>query len=584
VKIAITFGKGEGMRPEVMKAEYSRFRERVVQLFLDLHELARELGDQELTHISSGLLTNVNAPFLFVVVGEVKSGKSTFINALLGENLCAVAPDPCTDIIQKIVYSEEPFDRSVSDLVREIGRPAEVLRKIAIVDTPGTNSIIERHQEITERFIPESDLVLFVFSALNPYSKTAWDLFQLVHQRWHKKIIFILQQADRATEEEIEVNLDRVGEHARSLGVEQPRIYAVSAKRALEGREGSGIEEVWSSIQEQVTGGRHYLLKMQSLLGTASRVMERIGEDVQRLKEALDKDRSKAVEIEAALSRGRESSMREIDVLKARLLQSYIRIAEETIDEFESGLTVPSLIKSSFRGIFSRRNTFREWLEDLIRRFNESLSRKAEEVGRESSELIAEHIVRTTGGLLSELRESGKEQPWANVSSMARQRFKVIDEVMLRLGRLMRSDELSDRLRPHGLQKMGDQALLGGFITLVGAVIAGATHAAIFDVTGGIVTTIGAVLALNTIVFKRRSVIRRFREGLAEGRQTFEKELEVRLTEQVGLLFTELHNAFAPFFENIGQRGKDIERIVKRWQDLDGSLAGESETVMTLRG
>jgi hypothetical protein len=495
-----------------------------------------------------------------------------------------VAPDPCTDVIQKIVFSEEPFDRAVSDLVREIGRPGEVLREIAIVDTPGTNSIIERHQEITERYIPESDLVLFVFSAVNPYSKTAWDLFRLVHHRWHKKILFILQQADRASDEELEVNRARVEEHARSLGVEQPQIYAVSAKRALEGRHGSGIEEVWSSIQEKVTGGKHYLLKMQSLLGTAASVLERIGEDVRRLGEGLDKDRAKGVEIEAALSRGRESSMREIDVLKARLLQSYIRIAEETIDEFESGLTVPSLIKSSFKGIFSRRNTFREWLEDLIRRFNESLSRKADEVGRESSELIAEHIVRTTGNLLSDLRESGKEQPWASISSMARQRFKVIDEVMLRLGGLMRSDELSDRLRPRGLRKMGDQALLGGFITLVGAVIAGATHAAIFDVTGGIVTTIGAVLALNTIVFKRRSVIRRFREGLAEGRLSFEKELEARLTEQVGLLFSELKNAFSPFFENIDQRGEDLDRIGERVRFLSTALEREAETVRTLGG
>jgi GTP-binding protein EngB required for normal cell division len=575
--------KETGMRPEVMKAEYSQFRERILQLLLDLHELTRETGDQELSEIASGLLKNVNAPFLFVVVGEVKSGKSSFINALLGEELCAVAPDPCTDLIQKIVYSEEPFERSVSEMVREVGRPSEVLREIAIVDTPGTNSIIERHQELTERFIPESDLVLFVFSAVNPYSRTAWDLFRLVHQQWGKKIVFILQQADRASSEELETNFSRVEELARSLGVDQPRVFAVSARKAREGS-GGGMEKVWSFIQETVTGGRHYLLKMESLLSTASQVLGRVGEDVRRLEEGLDKDRSEAAKIEAALSRGRESSLREIDVLKARLLQGYIRVSEETMDEFEAGLSVPSLVRSSFRSVFSKRNLFREWLEELIRRFNEKLSRKADEAGRESSEIIAEHIVRTTGDLLSDLRESGKDRPWVNISSMARRRFKVVDEVMLRLARLMHSEELSDRLRPQGLRKIGDQALLGGFITLVGAVIAGTTHAIIFDVTGGIVTTIGAVLALNTIVFKRRSVIRRFREGLAEGRRTFEEELETRLIEQVGLLFDELQDAFEPFFENIGHRGKDLERLQERLGHLEGALARENAAVRTLGG
>jgi GTPase SAR1 family protein len=572
------------MKPEVMKAEFSQFRERILQLFLDLHDLGRAAGDEEMIEVASGLIRNVNAPFLFVVVGEVKSGKSSFINALLGEDLCAVAPDPCTDVIRKIVHAERPYEREVSELVREVGRPVEVLREIAIVDTPGTNSIIDKHQEITERFIPESDLVLFVFSAINPYSRTSWELFRFVHQRWRKKIVFVLQQADRASREELLVNRSRVEELARQNGMDDPRVFEVSAKRALEGAPDSGIGEVWTTIRETVTGGRHYLLKMESLLNTASSALEKIAADLGRLQEIVESDRSEAARIESSLDSGKESALREIDVLKARLLQAYIRVAEETVDEFESGLAVPSLIKNSLKGVFSRRNTLKDWLDDLIRRFNDTLSRKADQVGRETSEVIAERIAGTAGELLEVLRRGGQEQSRLNVASMARKRFNVVDEVMRRLSGMLQSDELGDRIRPRGLGKMGDQALLGGFITLVGAVIAGATHAAIFDVTGGIVTTAGALLALNTIVFKRRSAIRRFREGLAEGRMSFEKELEARLTDQVDLLFSELNEAFSPFFENIDQRGRELEKLRARADSMAVVLDGESAAIRRMLG
>lgn len=36
---------------------------------------------------------------------------------------------------------------------------------MSVVDTPGTNVILERQQRLTEEFVPRADLVLFVLSA-----------------------------------------------------------------------------------------------------------------------------------------------------------------------------------------------------------------------------------------------------------------------------------------------------------------------------------------------------------------------------------------------------------------------------------
>ena len=43
--------------------------------------------------------------------------------------------------------------------------PAALLRDLSVVDTPGTNVILERQQRLTEEFVPRADLVLFTMSA-----------------------------------------------------------------------------------------------------------------------------------------------------------------------------------------------------------------------------------------------------------------------------------------------------------------------------------------------------------------------------------------------------------------------------------
>ena len=46
--------------------------------------------------------------------------------------------------------------------------PAELLRDLNIVDTPGTNVILERQQRLTEEYVPRADMVLFTMSAGAP--------------------------------------------------------------------------------------------------------------------------------------------------------------------------------------------------------------------------------------------------------------------------------------------------------------------------------------------------------------------------------------------------------------------------------
>ena len=149
----------------VVDRELAQYQSSLDSLLNKLQVFATEINNQKLQLTIRNLQANINEPFLFVVVGEVKAGKSSFINALLQSDICKTAADPCTDVIQQIVYSDERFEQPVNQYLRKVGLPNEILKTLSVVDTPGTNTVVDNHQEITQEFIPNSDLIFFVFFA-----------------------------------------------------------------------------------------------------------------------------------------------------------------------------------------------------------------------------------------------------------------------------------------------------------------------------------------------------------------------------------------------------------------------------------
>src|SRR5688500_2943182 len=175
--------------------------------------------------------------FLLVVVGEYNSGKSTFINALRGDEVFAMGHLPTTRAISILRYGEAGPPESIGEHVQLYHYPLEVLRDLDIVDTPGTNSIERMEEAITREFVPRADLVLFVTSLLQPL--TASELDFLTHIReWGKKVVFVVNGIDRRNTDE---QLDRVREYltresTTRLGSQPPTLYFISALQALRGK------------------------------------------------------------------------------------------------------------------------------------------------------------------------------------------------------------------------------------------------------------------------------------------------------------------------------------------------------------
>lgn len=223
---------------------YFATRERISQVIKGISELARDTST-DLGHSLAhrAVEKDLGAPFLFVVCGEVNAGKSSLINGLFGRELCKVNILPETDRVIWYRYGATPRDLATRSSLEERYRPIEFLRDFNLVDTPGTNSIVSGHQEITERFLPVADLILFVFPVTNPWGGATWNLISKLPKECHARVVFIIQQADQREDADIRV----ITEHMADLSMKRlgivPQIFAVSGKMALEAKRAGAFAE-----------------------------------------------------------------------------------------------------------------------------------------------------------------------------------------------------------------------------------------------------------------------------------------------------------------------------------------------------
>src|ERR1700750_3249003 len=93
-----------------MLESFHQKRADVVSSLRDLMQLAERVGARSLhAHLGQNLVKKLEEDrFHLVVVGEFNHGKSTFVNALLGERVLPVGVTPTTAAIQQLKYAEKP--------------------------------------------------------------------------------------------------------------------------------------------------------------------------------------------------------------------------------------------------------------------------------------------------------------------------------------------------------------------------------------------------------------------------------------------------------------------------------------------
>lgn len=550
-------------------------------LLQTLQNFATQINNQKLIATIYSLRRNINEPFLFVVVGEVKAGKSSFVNALLQADICKTAADPCTDVIQQIVYSDRESSQEINPYLRKIGLPREILKTLSVVDTPGTNTVVDNHQEITQEFIPNSDLIFFVFFAKNPYTRSAWELLDYVNTEWRKKVVFVLQQADLAKPEELTKNKEKLVELAREKGIESPVVFATSVEYEVNGEPGkSGLNEVRNYIQQTLRDGGTKRLKLQGVTKTTQQIILLLRKDLSAISQQLETDRAIVSKIRTKLAQNKRQSGFELESLINRLLKRYDSITDRVKQDFRDRLTVPTLIKGSFGALFRGGKSNPTWMDELKDSCEAELKSSLGEISQDGIKHFVGGIRALIQSLVEDLQDIKINQVNSKIITVntLESRQEIVEDVQQKVSSL-----LDDKSFMHSIESIeasvAPRFLGGGAATVAGGAIAALTEIVLLDIIGTAFAGVGILFAGGTLILKKRKIINQFETKLDTEKARFKRELSDKLNSKLDIIYEEIERNFANIYNYVSEEEAKVVPLVEQFQVIEQN---SQETFKTL--
>lgn len=284
-------------QPKVQKETETKHLATTPSLDSILERLEKALGglnikgekETELFVTVGSLRQTLHSPLLVTVLGEFSSGKSTFINALLGEKLLPMKQRETTATITKLQHGHnrkllvhykngkvEDYDLSSSeltsletfivenfeesdnilDMISQVTIEIDntVLCSIDIADTPGFNSEYNRHTEITTEFIKYSDLIVWLFNAKQ--LGKASEIQNLHEYCKFFKPIGVVNQIDRLNLKDGETVQSNLANALSKFDGLFEKFFFVSALKGLEPANGtytdSGIPEFLAYLNDAI--------------------------------------------------------------------------------------------------------------------------------------------------------------------------------------------------------------------------------------------------------------------------------------------------------------------------------------------
>jgi small GTP-binding protein len=528
--------------------------------------------------------------FLLVIAGEFNAGKSAFINALLGERFLTEGVTPTTAVVTLLRYGDQPSDEPVGEDLAERAYPAPFLRDITVVDTPGTNAIIRRHEQLTRHFVPRADLVLFVTSADRPFTESERAFLETIRD-WGKKIVIVLNKIDlMASATDLQHVVDFIARNAQALLGVTPDIFPVSARLALQGKRlragedrqqraqgetllrASRFDRLESYIFATLDEEGRLRLKFLTPLGIAERVLEKYRKVAAERLAVLADDFKTNENIDAQLQVYQEDMRTQFEHRLAEIENIIYEMRERGDAFFEEMVRITHIRQlmnaELVRGAFEREvvadsaqrvdaavQGLIDWMVDhdlrMWQSIQEYLDRRKAVRGREDQMI----------GQVGRQFEYNRTQLLQSVGSRATKVIQGYD-------REREARELAEEMRAAVNQTIGAAGLAG-----VGALAAAIFTAALFDATAVLISTLAAGFALFVLPLKKRQAKEQFhykvqelRENLARGmREQFETEL-ARSVERI-------YDAIAPYTRFVKAEHTKVSAAGEELARLDGEFA-----------
>ena len=368
--------------------------------------------------------------FHLVVVGEFNHGKSSFVNALLGETALAVGVTPTTAAIHHLKYAETPSAEVVYSSGKresipfgevrkfavggggsteqvdflEIGYPAPILKeRILLVDTPGVNDLSLQRSDITYSYIPRADAVLFLLDAGQILKESERIFLQdKLLKASRDKIVFVITKWDILSPEEQKEAFDYARTQLKNL-VKDPVLFAISAETALAGKTAeSGMPELLAHLTTFLAEERGRIL-LDNALGEGLNVGALLGKGVDARRRAASMKTEEILRRIALLEQDLAGQAGNIEQRRIKIREEIAGIkvgARKDLDRFveETIRQLPNVIDAAKQEDLKQylpaflEDTFKKWAEAEAK----EIGQKLEELAERTIALVREDANETT--------------------------------------------------------------------------------------------------------------------------------------------------------------------------------------------
>jgi small GTP-binding protein len=518
--------------------------------------------------------------FLLVVVGEFNSGKSAFINALLGQQVLEEGVTPTTTRIHLLKHGSTTQRTVVEASVDVVCAPVDLLRDINIVDTPGTNAIHRQHEAITREFVPRSDMVLFVTSADRPFTESERAFLQRIRD-WGKKVVVVVNKIDILETPDDIVRIESfIADNARTLIGFTPEVFPVSARQALRakidsnGRDlltASRFEPLERYIVATLDEKERIRLKLLNPLGVAAHLVDKYLALIDERLELLKDDFDTIEDIEGQLDVYKEDMTREFHFRLAdveNVLHEFESRGMEFFDETMRLVRILDLVnKSKLKADFERQvvadapQLIEERVNEIIDWMVASELRQWQAVMDHLSRRRVEHADRIVGQV---------------GGSFEYDRARLLDSVGREAHRTVESyDKEAEATR---LAESVQMAVAGTALVEVGAIGLGTlvtilATTTLADVTGLLTAGAVAVLGLFVIPARRREAKKELREKLGTMREDLVSSLTGQFDRELERSLHRIDEAIAPYTRFIRAERDRLTKTHDELARIQGGLA-----------
>ena len=516
--------------------------------------------------------------FLLVVVGEFNSGKSAFINALLGQKLLKEGVTPTTTQINVLRFGETQERRVESENLHTLTAPVELLAELNIVDTPGTNAIIREHEAITQQFVPRSDLVLFVTSADRPFTESERAFLERIRD-WGKKVLIVLNKIDLfQSREEMDQVVAFISENARALLGITPEIFPVSARLALRAKLGetnlwrvSNFEALEKYIQNTLDDKGGLKLNFMNPLGVGSHLVNKYMDVTGSRLELLKTDFSALEDVNSQLTIYQQDMRRDFDFRMSDIDNVLFGMEQRGQEYFDETLRLPRVLD-----LLNKARIQKEFEQRVVADVPQRIETKVNEM----IDWLVEANLHQWQAVMDHIADRRRKHEQHIVGDAAGGSFhydreKLIDGVGREAQRVV---DTYDRQAEARLMAEGAQTAVAALAaTEVGAVGLGtlvtilATTASA-DATGIILASVVALLGLFIIPARKRHAKAELREKIARLREQLTHSLRTQFEHEIERGMANINDAIAPYTRFVRAEQSKLEEVQSKLNDTNTGL------------